>query len=159
MLLAEMYDTKAQIKWSSNGPMTIGTLSLGNDVYIIQLYHVAPNDSMVGSHLTNAPRSKHSWYFAFGVIDDFGMPSDNLTGLGQSPSVIGAIVNGLIEFLSHHVVDNLYFGCHLHDMKVRKLYLSITRRLTMSHRWNLVGEEDISILGRPQHIFYVSKTK
>lgn len=153
-----MMDSEQDILYSSHGPMSMGAFSVAGQPYVIQFIKMQQGGP-IQSSTTNAPLTNKTYFFAFAAIDESGIPNDTRFPATAKFELYGIVMNGLVSFVKQHSIDTLYFGCEANDRRKMAVYNRITSRFTQAYDWQLVGEEEIMVQGRKQHMWYCAKNQ
>jgi hypothetical protein len=157
MYLFEILETEAEnIRWQKHGNIEIGMFSIGDQPYGIQFIGISQGDQ-IHKHLKSAPIGNNTYFVAFAAMDESGMPVDTRFPANNPFLLFGAVMSTLVQYVQNHDVDTIYFGCETDDSQKRSLYDRIQKKFTARYGWSLVGEEDVFIQGRLQHMWYCSK--
>lgn len=155
MYLFEILKTEAEdIQWQHMGPMSMGLFTIEGQQYAIQFIKIA-NGDQIHRHLKNAPLSNNTYFVAFAAMDN-GRPVDTRFPANNPFMLFGAVMSTLVDFVHERNIDTLYFGCETNDTKKRRLYERIKTKFLADYGWSQLGEEDATIQGRMQHLWYVS---
>ena len=159
MKLFELFDTEApHIDWIMMGDAECGDFRIGKQRYMVQMRPVTRGSFIHGTFKSNPPVTDNTYYYAFAPMDPrTGHPINTRLPTDTPNQVFGAVINIAVKYINDHGIDMLYYGGEKSDSVRLRVYKMITNRLTKKYNWELVGEDDASIMGTEVHFWFIRK--
>jgi hypothetical protein len=159
ILLKELFKSKVNVDWTSQGVNHYGTFEIENHKYVIQLFKLTKYNPVTpflnpikGKEV---PLTSNTWFFSFASFDE-GFISDDKTNFGNAILIFSTVLNELVNFAKKNSVDCLYFGSTNNKKRI-SLYEKLTSKFIKKYDWELFGKTKGDFFGDKKIVWIVKE--